>query len=135
MRRWQRNPLLAVHVFTTIALGMAVVTAVLSLLITVAFQPLPFRESERIVQVWNRVESGAAVYELSGAEVVEIEDATRDLFENIGGFYSFPFWIMDEGGGAAPLHVARLEQAAFRALDLRPVIGNPVDVAAPGTEG
>ena len=126
LRRWRRNPLLAAHHLATMTLGMAAVTAVVSLMLAVAFQPLPFRDSARLVEVWNRVESGAPVAALSGAELVELQEGTGDIFAYLGGFNQVRWWLLDEPGSAEPLGVARLDEAAFRALDLAPVLGRPV---------
>ncbi|MEZ5315916.1 MAG: ABC transporter permease [Vicinamibacterales bacterium] len=130
LRRWRRHPRLAVHHLATIALGMAAVTAIVSLMLAMAFQPLPFREAARLVQVWDRVQSGAPVEALSGAELIEFEERTDTVFESFGGFLLQPFVLLEDGGGATTVQIARLEEGAFRALDLTPVLGPAVSDAA-----
>src|SRR6476660_3052068 len=96
-RRWYRHPLLAAHHLATITLGMAAVTAVVTVMLAMAFQPLPFRQSDQLVEVWNRVQAGAPVESLSGAELTEIQAQTADLFASLGGFTPLRMWRLDEG--------------------------------------
>jgi putative ABC transport system permease protein len=135
LRRWRRNPLLAAHHIATITLGMAAVTAVVSLMLAMAFQPLPFRDSAQLIEVWNRVQSGAPVESLSGSELIEIQEQMGDMFTSLGGFTPLRLWLLDEQGSSAPLRIARLEEAAFRALDLTPVLGRPVARNTASPEG
>jgi hypothetical protein len=123
LRRWRRNPLLAAHHIATITLGMASVTAVVSLMLAMAFRPLPFRQSAQLVELWNQVQSGAPFESLSGSELIEIEEQTGDVFASLGGFTPLRLWLLDEQGSSEPLRVVRLEEAVFRALDITPVLG------------
>ncbi len=135
LRPWRRSRLLAVNHLATIALGMSAVTAVVSLMLAVAFQPLPFRDAARLVQVWNRVESGAPVAALSGSELIEMQRGAENVFASLGGFTLHRLWLLDERGAAQPLQMARLDEAAFRALDVTPVLGRPVSGSTSGTAG
>src|SRR5262245_29839935 len=99
---------------------MAAVTAVVTLMLAIAFQPLPFREPDRLIEVWNREQSGAPVESLSGAELIELQAQTSDLFTSLGGFTPLRMWRLDEDGRPEPLRILRMEAAAFRALDLAP---------------
>jgi predicted permease len=135
LRRWRRNPLLTAHHIATIALGMAAVTAVVSLMLAMAFQPLPFRQSAQLIEVWNRVQSGAPVESLSGSELIEIQEQMGDMFTSLGGFTPLRLWLLDEQGRAEQVRIARLEQAAFRALDLTPVRGRSVAGSTASPDG
>jgi predicted permease len=117
------------------SLGMTAMTAVVSLMLAIAFQPLPFRDSAQLVEVWNRTESGAPVAALSGAELSELQAGTENIFAYLGGFNLLRLWLLDERGSAEPLRVARLDEAAFRALDLTPVLGRSVRGTTSGTAG
>jgi putative ABC transport system permease protein len=130
LRRWRRNPLLAAHHFITVSLGMAAVTAVASVMYALAFQPLPLRNSPQVVQVWHQAESGA-VGALSGADLTEIQEGTRDIFAELGGFTSIYWFLHDQREDAEQVLVSRLERAAFRILDMRPIVGRPVGDSEP----
>ncbi len=132
LRRWRRSPLLAAHHLATITLGMAAVSAVVSLMLAMAFQPLPFRDFAQLVQVWNRVQSGTPMDALSGAELIEIQEGTGDAFASFGGYFNLLLWARDEERSSGPLRAVRMEEAAFRALNLTPVLGRPLD-ARPST--
>lgn len=135
LRRWRRNPLLAAHHLGTITLGMAAVTAVVSLMLAMAFQPLPFRDSSQLVQVWNRVQSGAAMQALSGEELVGIQDGAGSVFASFGGYLNPLLWAREEGRSSEPLRAVRMDAAAFRALGLTPVLGRPIDDSTSGPLG
>jgi len=129
LRRWRRNPLLAAHHLLTVALGMAAVTAVVSLMLGMAFQPLPFRGSAQLVQIWNRVQSGAPMEALSGVDLTEARDGTGEIFSAFGGYINILLWARDEERSSGPLRAVRMEEAAFRALGLTPVLGRAVDAS------
>jgi predicted permease len=135
LRRWRRNSLLAAHHLATITLGMAAVTAVVSLMLAMAFQPLPFRDSAQLVQLWNRVQSGAPMEAVSGAELIEIQEGTGSTFASFGGYLNLLLWARDEGRSSGPLRAVRMEEAAFRALDLTPVLGRRIDGSTSGRLG
>jgi len=89
--------LMAAHHLITISLGMAAVTAVVSLMLAMAFQPLPFRDFPQLVQVWHRVESGTPMEALSGNDLVEIQEGAGSIFSSFGGYSRLagscePFW-------------------------------------------
>lgn len=135
LRRWRRNPLLAVHHVATITLGLAALTAVVSLMLATGFQPLPFRDSAELVEVWNRVESGAPVESLSGSELMEIQEQMGDVFSSLGGFTPVRLWLLDEQRSSEPLRILRLESAALRALDIPPVLGRSIGGSTASQEG
>lgn len=134
VRRWRRNPLLAAHHFVTVSLGMAAVTAVASVMYALAFQPLPLRDSPQIVHVWHQAES-AGIAPLTGSELVEMQDGTREIFAELGGFAPAQWFLHDQRGGAQSVVLARLEQAAFRVLEMQPIAGRPVDGESPAING
>ncbi len=135
LRRVRRNWLLAAQYLATMTLGMAAATAVVSLMLAMAFQPLPFRDSAQLVQVWNRVRSGAPMEALSGEELIQIQEDTGRTFASFGGYFNILLWEWHEGRSFGPLRAVRMEKAAFRALDLTPVLGRPIDESAPGNLG
>jgi putative ABC transport system permease protein len=124
LRRWRQNPLLAAHHFITVSLGMAVVTAVASVMYAVAFQPIPLRDVPQIVQVWQESESGG-VGALSGTELLEMQQGSEEIFADLGGF-TLQSWEVGDQGEVEEVLVARLERAAFRVLNIHPIVGRPV---------
>ena len=53
LRRLRHRPLFAVVSIATIALGIGGTTAIFSLLYQLLLRPLPYREADRLVFVWN----------------------------------------------------------------------------------
>lgn len=104
LRRWRRNPLLAAHHLSTVGVGMAAVTAVVTVMLAVAFQPLPFRDSTQLVEIWNRSESGPSFATLSGEEIFELQGGTKDVFTTVGAFNFLNLWLLDDQGGRSGPH-------------------------------
>jgi putative ABC transport system permease protein len=121
--------MLAAHHLTTVCLGSAAVTAVVSIMLAVAFQPLPFRDATQLVEIWNRIESGPPIGALTGAELEELQRETT-VFAATGGFHLLSLWLLHDRGGPEPLRVARLDEASFRLLDLAPLLGRGIGGSA-----
>src|ERR1051326_442786 len=54
IRTWVKSPALALVALTTIALGIGANTVIFSVVDAVLLRPLPFRDSNRVVVVWER---------------------------------------------------------------------------------
>ena len=83
LRSWWRGRLLTLQFALTIAVGMGAATAVVSLMLALGYQPLPFRDPGRLVAVWERVESGTPVTGISGPDLVDFTEATHDIFATL----------------------------------------------------
>ena len=53
LRKWSAHPLIALLAIATIALAIGVCTAVFSIISAVILKPLPYKEADRLVMVWN----------------------------------------------------------------------------------
>src|SRR6478672_13810925 len=53
VRRLRRRPVFAVVAVLTIALGVGGTTAIFSLLYQLLLRPLPYKDADRLVFVWN----------------------------------------------------------------------------------
>jgi predicted permease len=53
IRLWRRQPLLAVAAIVSLALGIGANTAIFSVLNAVVLRPLPYRDAERLVALWE----------------------------------------------------------------------------------
>src|SRR5438874_981625 len=56
LRTLSKNPGFAVAAILTVALGVGATTAIFSVLYSVALQPLPYRDPERLVTIYTRVD-------------------------------------------------------------------------------
>ena len=53
LRKWRAHPLIALLAIATIALAIGVCTAVFSIISAVILKPLPYKDADRLVMVWN----------------------------------------------------------------------------------
>jgi len=83
---WRRSPLLTAQFSLTIAIGIGAAVAVLSLMLALGYQPLPYRDPGHLVAVWERAESGAPFLAMSGPDLADFADATHSTFAAFGGF-------------------------------------------------
>jgi putative ABC transport system permease protein len=126
MRRWWRTPLLTAQFSLTIAVGMGATSALVSLMLALGYQALPFRDPGRIVAVWERPESSTSVLAISGPDLTDFAGATHGIFTSLGAF-SPPhlLWLIDSRG-ATEILTCNIQASAFSDLGIRPVLGREV---------
>ncbi len=125
MQRWRRSPLLPLQLFITIVIGMGTAAALVSLMLSLGFQPLPFRDPGSLVQVWERVESGTPVMAISGPDFSDFADGTHGVFSAFGAFMARKLWLLDRRG-AAEIPTCYIQANIFSELGIRPVLGRTV---------
>ncbi len=104
---------------------MGAVTALVSLMLALGYQPQPYRDTGRLVAVWERVESGAPLAALSGSDLADFSDATHNIFASLGPFAIPQVWLLDRKG-ATHIRECEIEAGALSDLGIRPVLGRPV---------
>jgi putative ABC transport system permease protein len=125
VRMWSRSLLLTAQFSATIAIGMGAATALVSLLLALGYQPLPYRDPGRLVAVWELPESGGQLIGISGPDLADFRDATHSIFATFGGFTSAPLWVLDDRG-AAKIRTCYIHGSVFSDLGIRPVLGREV---------
>jgi putative ABC transport system permease protein len=108
----------------TLALGIGANTAIFSVVYTVLLQPLPFREPERLVQIWEtRPERGWEGASLSRPNFRDYRSLNR-TFDDLGAFMSFGSEMVLTGDGYPErISGARVSAGFFTALGAEPVLG------------
>jgi putative ABC transport system permease protein len=104
---------------------MGAAAALVSLLLALGYQPLPFRHPGQLVAVWERVESGAQVMGISGPDLADFVDATHSIFTTFGGFVPPPLWVLD-AQGTKEIRACYIHASAFSDLGINPVLGQQV---------
>lgn len=123
---WRRSPLLTAQFATTIAIGMGAAAALVSLMLALGYEPLPYRDPGRLVVVWERAESGAQVLALSGPDLTDFADATPSVFSSLGGSTPpVPTWLRDPNG-ATRIRACYIQPSVLSDLGIRPVLGREV---------
>lgn len=136
LRSWRRSRLLTAQFAITIAVGMGAAVALVSLMLALGYQPLPYRDPGRLVAVWEHVESGAAVMAISGPDVADFERASGNIFASLGAFTVPQPWFVDRSG-ATQIRACYIQARVFRDLGIRPILGRAVqpDDLPPGGSG
>jgi predicted permease len=84
--RWLgRNPIFTIAVIATLALGIGATTAVFSVVDSALLRPLPYRNSERIVRIWNTF-SPRGMTEIPLSEPEFLEYRQSQSFVHVAGF-------------------------------------------------
>ncbi len=116
------NLLLKAQFFATIAVGMGAATALVSVLLALGYQPLPYHDPERLIEVWERPESGDQINGLSGPDLADFADATHSIFASFGGFHPIPLWVLDTRG-ATKILTCYIHGSVFSDVGIHAVLG------------
>lgn len=120
LRAARAQPGFTLAVLITLALGIGASTAMFSVLNAVLLSPLPQRNAERVVRLYQP----NTVSELTGLSPLEITDyrqQTRAL-EDIVEYHSMPFTFIG-AREAQRLQTGVVSASFFDALGVRPVVG------------
>jgi predicted permease len=109
----------------TIAVGMGAAVALVSLMLALGYQPLPYRDPGQLVAVWEHAESGAQIMAISGPDVAEFEGASHNIFASLGAFGVRQSWLLDRGG-ATQIQACPIRASVLSDLGIRPVLGRAV---------
>src|SRR4051794_35381753 len=86
LRSLVKRPGATVIALLTLALGIGVNTAIFSAVDSILLRPLPFRDSERIVSVWEKTPAlGIQQNEAAPANFFDLRNQSRS-FEALGAF-------------------------------------------------
>jgi putative ABC transport system permease protein len=127
LRLLRRQPAYALFVAATLAVGIAAVTAVFSVVNAVLLRPLPFDRSEDLVAVrtYFRPESGFDFpnFPMSAPEYLDYRNATRAL-EGLAAYTETSATI--GGDGAEPERVSgtAVTRNLFEVLRAKPLVGH-----------
>jgi putative ABC transport system permease protein len=124
-RQLRRSPLLTAQFSITITIGMGATAAVLSLMLALGYQPLPYKDPGRLVAIWERADFGGPVLAISGPDLADFTDGAQKIFASLGAFWVPRFWLFDQGG-ATKVRTCSIQASAFTALGIRPVLGRGV---------
>lgn len=117
-----KNPSLALTVLAVIALSTGVNSAVFSVISTVLLRPLPFKDSDRITQIWETDRNqGVSRAVVSPANYFDWQEQNH-VFQDMA---AWRFWYFNLSGGQQPERVQGLLASAnfFSLLGARPAIG------------
>ena len=123
---FRRSPGFTAAALLTLALSIGATAAVFSVVRTVMLEPLPYRDPDRIVAVWETNRGGTSRNVIAPANFVAWRERARSL-EHLGMVGPASLVLMVDG---QPSNVAGLTLSAdvFAALGVRPAVGRAYTV-------
>lgn len=122
LRGLRRNPSLTVLGTLMLALGMGASTVVFSIFYAVLVQPLPFRDSARVVQLWEtRRDRGFNQASFTEANFWDVR-AQSHSFEEVGA-YHYGEANLTGNGPAEKVTIMAISAGFFRTLGVSPALG------------
>lgn len=122
IRLLARNPGFTLIVMLALALGVGSITTTFSVAETYLLRPLPFREPDRLVHVWETDrKQGWDTLRVSVPNFLDWRDQLAS-FEDLA---AFNYTVENLTGGTEPEEIAaaRVSANAFRVLGVEPVLG------------
>lgn len=116
-----RRPGFLVLSTTTIAIGIAAVTTIFSVIDGVLLTPLPYAESDRLVRVGQRSESGDRMYSMSYLDFRDIQEQATS-FEGLAATRTTRVTVQGEAGPEA-LPAAFVAAEFFDVMGVQPALG------------
>ena len=123
LRRLARTPGFTAVSVLTLGLGIAGTTAAFSVINGVLLRPLPYRDPERLVQLWHTAPGlGVLKVEQSDASYIQYHDKATRSFESVASYQSSAANLT---GGQEPERVASANVTAsfLPTLGVRPAVG------------
>jgi len=122
IRMLRKNPSFTLVAVIALALGIGATTAIFSVIYAVALRPLPFKEPERLVKVWGKLDKlGIPKNWISEPELYDLQEQTQ-AFEDFAAMQSFGVNLT---GDESPERVsaAFVSASLFPLLRVQPALG------------
>jgi predicted permease len=122
MRGLRRNPGLTILATVTLSLGMAASTVVFSIFEAALLRPLPFRDADRVVELWEtRQDRGINQASFTEANFWDVRAQNRS-FEEVAALH-YDEANMTGAGPAEKVTAMSVTAGFFRALGVSPALG------------
>lgn len=118
-----KNPIFAFVAVVTLALGIGANTAIFSVVDAVLLRPLPYPEADRLVFLWETMESqGIATSGAALPNYLGWRDQNQTL-DGLAGFYDGDFNLSSSGGPPEFIQGAYITPNLFQVLRVEPTLG------------
>jgi len=119
----RRSPGFAGAAVLTVALGIGATTAMFSVVYGVLLQPLPFRDPDRLVDIWNTAVTRGVPRGYVGMANVYDWRVRNHVFEDIGALRPIANFNLTGGGEPERLFGARIDANVLPILGVTPLHG------------
>ena len=128
IRALRRTPAFAGAALVTLALGIGATTAVFSIVYGVLLRPLPYREPDRLVQLWEQ--SARTGNDRNPVSVPNYQDWVRETHAfSAMAAYAFNRYTLTGANEAEQVQGAQLFGDAFAVLGVRQLAGRGIGLA------
>ncbi len=118
----RKSPSFALATVSTLALAIGATTAIFSVAQGVLLRPLPYREPDRLVRVWEVRPRGSERNVVSAGNYLDWRDRAR-AFEAVGAYSgTYPMALTGDGDPLS-VTVSRMTPSALAALGVEPQAG------------
>jgi len=125
VRQLLKNPGFTAVAVLTLALGIGANTAIFSVVNAVLLRPLPFKDPDKLVAVWERYPEKGNFRNLTAPANFADWKSQNEVFEGIAAFDTFYMRAVNLSGGMEPERVSAVTVSAnlFDVLGIRPFLG------------
>jgi len=116
-----RNRGLTAVAVITLALGIGANTAIFSIVDTVVFRPLPYKDAGRLVKIWGSEEAGPGD-NVSFPDFADIRDQ-NDVFEQVAADDGTELTVVLPDGSRRSIDGAMVTTAWLSTLGVQPILG------------
>lgn len=120
VRGLRRNPVFAVTVVATVALGLGAATAIFTVLDALLLRPLPYAEPDRLATLGHRLEGGGSLPFLYGDQLEQWREATSP---HALALYDVESSVRTDGAEATSIVLVVAGHEIDDMLRVRPLIG------------
>src|SRR6185503_20983954 len=122
VRILRKSPGFTVVAIIALALGIGATTAIFSVIYAVALRPLPFKEPDKLVKVWGKLEKeGIPKNWISEPELYDLQDSAQS-FEDFSALDTFGVNLTGNGSPER-VSAAFVNASLFSLLRVQPSIG------------
>jgi predicted permease len=124
LRLARKTPIVTTVTILTLALGIGATSAIFAVVDSVLMKPLPYTDSERLVNVWSdATRQGRPQNTMSPANFLDFQRMNQTL-EGLEGYFSFvtPFELVTDGASEVVIGVT-VSPGLFDLLGRQPILG------------
>lgn len=123
LRSLVKSPALFASAALLLALGIGATTAIYSVVSRVLLEPLPYREPARLVMMWGELTARNVTHFPESPPNIEDYREQSQLFEDIGGVFSFGQPYVREGAEPRQLTAGIATWNFLSVLGVEPILG------------